>query len=147
VKKFYEGAIDQRVRINSAQSQLREACSRFSVARPEVGRGHQRLPAISSDLRVVTRTFNRVRAIGPLHPIYAAVSLHWQSDRASVSRPHHPKLVDRLVVMDNVPTRIVARLMNAQIAREYWFFKDTETRNIRLDKNVPLVLADRRASP
>jgi haloacetate dehalogenase len=34
----------------------------------------------------------------------------------------HPDLIDRLVVMDNVPTRIVARSMNAQIARAYWFF-------------------------
>jgi len=34
----------------------------------------------------------------------------------------HPDLVDRLVVMDNVPTRIVAREMNARVAREYWFF-------------------------
>lgn len=34
----------------------------------------------------------------------------------------HPDLVDRLVVMDNVPTRIVARDMNARIARQYWFF-------------------------
>lgn len=34
----------------------------------------------------------------------------------------HPDLVDRLVVMDNVPTRIVARDMNAGIARQYWFF-------------------------
>ena len=34
----------------------------------------------------------------------------------------HPELVDRLVVMDNVPTRIVAREMNAKVAREYWFF-------------------------
>ncbi|WP_334379386.1 MULTISPECIES: alpha/beta fold hydrolase [unclassified Bradyrhizobium] len=34
----------------------------------------------------------------------------------------HPDLVDRLVVIDNVPTRIVARDMNTKIAREYWFF-------------------------
>jgi pimeloyl-ACP methyl ester carboxylesterase len=34
----------------------------------------------------------------------------------------HSDLVDRLVVMDNVPTRIVAREMNAKVAREYWFF-------------------------
>jgi haloacetate dehalogenase len=33
-----------------------------------------------------------------------------------------PELVDRLVVMDNVPTRIVAREMNARVALEYWFF-------------------------
>jgi haloacetate dehalogenase len=34
----------------------------------------------------------------------------------------HPDVVDRLVVMDNVPTRIVAREMNTKVAREYWFF-------------------------
>jgi haloacetate dehalogenase len=34
----------------------------------------------------------------------------------------HPAVVDRLVVMDNVPTRIVAESINAQIARAYWFF-------------------------
>jgi haloacetate dehalogenase len=34
----------------------------------------------------------------------------------------HPEVVDRLVVIDNVPTRIVAREMNGRVAREYWFF-------------------------
>jgi len=34
----------------------------------------------------------------------------------------HPRLLDRLVVMDNVPTRIVARNMSAHLARAYWFF-------------------------
>ncbi|WP_212625421.1 alpha/beta hydrolase [Pseudomonas sp. PP3] len=34
----------------------------------------------------------------------------------------HPDLIDRLVVMDNVPTRIVARDLNAKIAKAYWFF-------------------------
>ena len=34
----------------------------------------------------------------------------------------YPEMVDRLVVMDNVPTRIVAREFNAQVARSYWFF-------------------------
>lgn len=34
----------------------------------------------------------------------------------------HPDAVDRLVVMDNVPTRVVAQSINAQIARAYWFF-------------------------
>lgn len=32
-----------------------------------------------------------------------------------------PERVDRLVVMDNVPTRIVAQNMTAQTARAYWF--------------------------
>jgi haloacetate dehalogenase len=34
----------------------------------------------------------------------------------------HPDRVDRLVVMDNVPTRVVAQMLNAQIAKAYWFF-------------------------
>ncbi|MDO7901813.1 alpha/beta fold hydrolase [Pseudomonas sp. K1(2024)] len=34
----------------------------------------------------------------------------------------YPDLIDRLVVMDNVPTRIVARDLNASIAKAYWFF-------------------------
>src|SRR5712672_1341409 len=42
----------------------------------------------------------------------------------------HPELVDRLVVMDNVPTRIVAREMNAQSAREYWFFLFYQVANL-----------------
>lgn len=34
----------------------------------------------------------------------------------------HPDRVERLVVMDNVPTRIVAREFNAKVAKAYWFF-------------------------
>jgi haloacetate dehalogenase len=34
----------------------------------------------------------------------------------------HPDRLDRLVVMDNVPTRVVAQNMSAQTARAYWFF-------------------------
>lgn len=34
----------------------------------------------------------------------------------------HPQRLDRLVVMDNVPTRVVAKSMNAKVAKAYWFF-------------------------
>ena len=34
----------------------------------------------------------------------------------------HPGRLDRLVVMDNVPTRTVARRIDAKVARAYWFF-------------------------
>jgi pimeloyl-ACP methyl ester carboxylesterase len=34
----------------------------------------------------------------------------------------HPEATDRLVVMDNVPTRIVAREMDPAKAKAYWFF-------------------------
>jgi pimeloyl-ACP methyl ester carboxylesterase len=34
----------------------------------------------------------------------------------------YPGRIDRLVVMDNVPTRVVARDLDAKIAKAYWFF-------------------------
>lgn len=34
----------------------------------------------------------------------------------------HPQRLERLVVMDNVPTRTVSTQMNAIIAKHYWFF-------------------------
>jgi haloacetate dehalogenase len=34
----------------------------------------------------------------------------------------HADRLNRLVVMDNVPTRVVAERLNAQIAKAYWFF-------------------------
>ena len=34
----------------------------------------------------------------------------------------HPGRLDRLVVMENVPTRKVARRIDAKVARAYWFF-------------------------
>ncbi len=33
-----------------------------------------------------------------------------------------PEVVERLVVMDNIPTRIIFGRMNAEIARGHWFF-------------------------
>jgi haloacetate dehalogenase len=33
--------------------------------------------------------------------------------------------------MDNVPTRIVARELNAKVAREYWFFMFTRSPTCR----------------
>jgi haloacetate dehalogenase len=34
----------------------------------------------------------------------------------------HPAAVERLVVMDNVPTRIIFERMLAEVARGHWFF-------------------------
>lgn len=34
----------------------------------------------------------------------------------------HPDAVERLVVMDNIPTRIIFERMDAEIARGHWFF-------------------------
>jgi haloacetate dehalogenase len=34
----------------------------------------------------------------------------------------HPAMLDQLVVMDNIPTRIIFQRMNAEVARGHWFF-------------------------
>jgi pimeloyl-ACP methyl ester carboxylesterase len=34
----------------------------------------------------------------------------------------HPAMLDRLVVMDNIPTRIIFQRTNAEVARGHWFF-------------------------
>jgi haloacetate dehalogenase len=34
----------------------------------------------------------------------------------------HPATLDRLVVMGNIPTRIIFQRMNAEVARGHWFF-------------------------
>jgi haloacetate dehalogenase len=35
---------------------------------------------------------------------------------------NHPAMLDQLVVMDNIPTRIIFQRMNAEVARGHWFF-------------------------
>lgn len=42
----------------------------------------------------------------------------------------HPELVDRLVVMDNIPTRIIFERMNTEIARGHWFFIFNNVRDL-----------------
>ena len=34
----------------------------------------------------------------------------------------YPNTLDRLVVMDNIPTRVIFERMNAEVARGHWFF-------------------------
>ena len=34
----------------------------------------------------------------------------------------YPASIERLVVMDNIPTRVIFERMNAEIARGHWFF-------------------------
>jgi pimeloyl-ACP methyl ester carboxylesterase len=69
---------------------------------------------MANDLRALLRelSIERVALVG--HDRGARVATRFAKD--------HPEAVDRLVVMDNVPTRIVAQSIDAQVARAYWFF-------------------------
>ncbi|QNK01332.1 alpha/beta fold hydrolase [Dyella telluris] len=66
------------------------------------------------DLRELMRALSleKVALVG--HDRGARVATRFAKD--------HPEALDRLVVMDNVPTRIVAREFNAKMAKVYWFF-------------------------
>ncbi|AWN51134.1 alpha/beta hydrolase [Methylobacterium sp. 17Sr1-1] len=94
----------------------------YRVVAPDLrGYGETDKPASGYDKRTMAQDLvalldalgiDRIALVG--HDRGARVATRFAKD--------HPGRLDRLVVMDNVPTRIVARSMNAQIARSYWFF-------------------------
>ncbi|PTQ07490.1 alpha/beta hydrolase [Sphingomonas oleivorans] len=94
----------------------------YRVIAPDLrGYGETDKPASGYDKRNMARDLaalldglgiDRIALVG--HDRGARVATRFAKD--------YPDRVDRLVVMDNVPTRIVAREINAQIAKAYWFF-------------------------
>ena len=98
------------------------ACPSLPVIAPDLrGYGETDKPSKGYDKRTMANDivgFSKTLGVGRValvgHDRGARVATRLTKD--------HPDVVDRLVVMDNVPTRIVAREMNAKIAREYWFF-------------------------
>lgn len=102
--------------------QIPELSKQFRVIAPDLrGYGETDKPAsgydkrnMALDIRELIRELDikKVALVG--HDRGARVATRFAKD--------YPELVDRLVVMDNVPTRIVARDLNASIAKAYWFF-------------------------
>jgi len=85
------------------------------------GYGETEKPAAGYDKRTMARDLaalldslgiDKIALVG--HDRGARVATRFAKD--------FPSRVDRLVVMDNVPTRIVARDLDARIAKAYWFF-------------------------
>ncbi len=94
----------------------------FRVIAPDLrGYGATDKPAAGYDKRTMANdllalldklNIDRIALVG--HDRGARVATRFAKD--------HPHRLDRLVVMDNVPTRVVAERLNAQIAKAYWFF-------------------------
>ncbi|WP_342249126.1 alpha/beta fold hydrolase [Sphingomonas sp. OTU376] len=94
----------------------------YRVIAPDLrGYGETDKPATGYDKRTMAKDLaalldalgiGRIALVG--HDRGARVATRFAKD--------YPDRVDRLVVMDNVPTRIVARDLNAEIAKAYWFF-------------------------
>lgn len=102
--------------------QIPVLAERYRVIAPDLrGYGETEKPAtgydkrnMALDLRELMRELEieKIALVG--HDRGARVSTRFAKD--------YPDLIDRLVVMDNVPTRIVARDLDARVAKAYWFF-------------------------
>jgi len=102
--------------------QIPELAKHYRVIAPDLrGYGETDKPStgydkrnMAKDLRTLMSALNieKIALVG--HDRGARVATRFAKD--------YPEAVDRLVVMDNVPTRIVAREINAPIAKAYWFF-------------------------
>ncbi|SHM15336.1 Pimeloyl-ACP methyl ester carboxylesterase [Rhodanobacter sp. OK091] len=102
--------------------QIPVLAERYRVIAPDLrGYGKSDKPATGYDKRTMAADLSALLDsldIGPIalvgHDRGARVATRFTKD--------NPDRVKRLVVMDNVPTRIVAQSMNAHIAKSYWFF-------------------------
>jgi haloacetate dehalogenase len=104
------------------RNQIPVLAQKYRVIAPDLrGYGETEKPASGYDKRTMANdlralldelSIDRVALVG--HDRGARVATRFAKD--------HPNRLDRLVVMDNVPTRIVAERLNAQIAKAYWFF-------------------------
>jgi haloacetate dehalogenase len=102
--------------------QIPELARKYRVIAPDLrGYGETDKPAtgydkgnMANDLRELMRSLeiSKIALVG--HDRGARVATRFAKD--------HPEALDRLVVMDNVPTRIVARDFNPIMAKAHWFF-------------------------
>lgn len=121
--------------------QIPELAKHYRVIAPDLrGYGATEKPAdgydkrnMALDLRELLRVMDisKVALVG--HDRGARVATRFAKD--------HPDALDRLVVMDNVPTRIVAREFNAKMAKVYWFFM------FHLVPDLPEALIEGREEP
>jgi haloacetate dehalogenase len=102
--------------------QIPALATRYRVIAPDLrGYGETDKPASGYDKR--TMALDLVKLLKKLGIGKIALVGHDRGARVATRfAKDHPELLDRLVVMDNVPTRMVARSMNAHLARAYWFF-------------------------
>jgi pimeloyl-ACP methyl ester carboxylesterase len=99
--------------------QIPVLAEKYHVIAPDLrGYGETDKPAAGYDKRTMAldlvellkgRGLGKIALVG--HDRGARVATRFTKD--------HPALVDRLVVMDNVPTRVVAREINARVAKAY----------------------------
>ena len=102
--------------------QIPVLAKQYHVVAPDLrGYGDSEKPADGYDKRTMAKDIRdlmdvlghqRIALVG--HDRGARVATRFCKD--------HPDVVDRVVVMDNVPTRIVLESINSRMLRGYWFF-------------------------
>lgn len=102
--------------------QIPALAERYRVIAPDLrGYGETDKPAGGYDKRTMARDLRELLRL--LHIDRIALVGHDRGARVATRFvKDHPEVVDRLVVMDNVPTRIVAREFSPAVAKSYWFF-------------------------
>ena len=102
--------------------QILALAQRYRVIMPDLrGYGETAKPASGYDKRTMAADIYRL--IEHLGYQKAAVVGHDRGARVATRfAKDYPEALDRLVVMDNIPTRIIYERMNAEIARGHWFF-------------------------
>ncbi|MFL9910367.1 alpha/beta hydrolase [Paraburkholderia sp. RL17-337-BIB-A] len=102
--------------------QIPVVAKRFRVIAPDLrGYGETDKPSSGYDKR--NMACDPVALLGELGIEKTALAGHDRGARVATRFASDlPNRLDRLVVLDNVPTRVVAQYMTAQVARAYWFF-------------------------
>ncbi len=102
--------------------QIPELSERYRLIVPDLrGYGETEKPADGYDKRTMANDI--IALMQHCGVSKAAIVGHDRGARVATRlAKDHPDAVDRLVVMDNIPTRIIFERMNAEIARGHWFF-------------------------
>lgn len=102
--------------------QLPVLSSRYRVIAPDLrGYGETEKPASGYDKRTMANDI--VALMKHCGVAKASIVGHDRGARVATRlAKDHPAAVERLVVMDNTPTRVIFERMNAEIARGHWFF-------------------------
>ncbi len=102
--------------------QIPVLAKRYRVIVPDLrGYGATSKPAAGYDKRTMAQDI--VALMKSLGIVKAFIVGHDRGARVATRlAKDHPDLVQKLVVMDNIPTRVIFDSMNATVARGHWFF-------------------------